>query len=147
MRDKELTRVAGFVLVLLMGACSWTNIDNNNQQAQGITQSTPLASPSPGAECSLSSLMPGTAGDVREIAAGGSVAIGVSLFGPQGLPLVPSCLSQYTPVWTSLSGPCTFVGSHDGLATAPADATVGATCQGSVQVATLNARLGLVVTE
>ena len=137
--------MAALGLVAYLASCSWTQIENNNQQAQGITQSTPVASPSPGPECALAAIQPGTAGDSREIAQGGSLAIGVSLFGPQGLPLVPSCLSQYVATWETLSGPCTFVGGHDGVASAPSGAAIGATCTGGVNVGTVSGRLSLVV--
>ena len=138
------------VLLLALGlvaltACSWTRIINTNEQAQGITAPSPTVSPTPSAECALGSLQPGTAGDTREIAQGGTLGIGVSLFGPQGLPLVSSCLSLYSPAWTTIAGPCSFVGGHDGVASAPAAATLGATCTGGVDVGGKHGTLSLIV--
>lgn len=89
-------KIVALLALATLAACSWTRIENNNQQAQGITNpSTPVASPSPGADCALGGIEPGSAGDVRSIAPGSNVAVGVSLFGTQGLPLVASCLSHY----------------------------------------------------
>lgn len=123
------------VVLLALSACTFVKNNNSNQQAQGQEGPTsPTASPSPSADCALGSIAPGTVGDVHTIKQGGSVVIGVTLFGSQGLELVASCKSQYSPVWVSVSGPCTFSGSHEGLATAPTAAVVGTLCVGEVHV-------------
>jgi hypothetical protein len=133
--DGRLAAAAAMAL-LVLGACSWTKVENTNQQSQGQTGPTnPTASPSPSADCALGSIAPGTVNDVHTIKQGGQVVIGVTLFGAQGIELVPSCVAlQPTPVWVSVSGPCTFTGSHAGVATAPLTAVVGSVCKGEVHV-------------
>ncbi len=133
--------------LLVTDACQFIKIQDTNQQSQGQTgPSNPTASPSPSADCALGSILPGTADDARTIKQGGTVAIGVELVGSQGLPLVDSCKSQYSPAWLSVAGSCTFVGSFDGIASAPATAAVGSTCTAEVAVGSKRERLSLVVT-
>jgi hypothetical protein len=133
--DGRLAAAAATLALLILAACTFVKNNNSNQQAQSTTSPTnPTASPSPSADCALGSIAPGTVGDVRTIKQGGNVEIGVTLFGTQGLELVESCKAQYSPVWISVSGPCTFTGSHSGIVIAPLTAVIGAVCKGEVHV-------------
>lgn len=124
--------VAVAVVAFLSAACSIVEVSQDSNQAQGIT--TPSASPSPGAPCEIGSLRPGTSGDVREIAQGGTVAIGVELLGTQGLPLASSCLGQYSPAWTGVA-PCVISGAgYDVAMSAPSTAPLDAVCSATVSV-------------
>jgi hypothetical protein len=133
--DGRLAAAAAMVALLVLGACSWTKVENTNQQSQGQTGPTnPTASPSPSVDCAAGGMAPGAENDTHKIKPGQSIVIGVTIFGAQGIELVPSCLATYSPVWTTESGPCVFVGSHSGTVTASATATIGSVCSGRVHV-------------
>jgi len=136
--------------VLVLAAClkQVTNVDTDVDQGQGQEVGGPTPTASPAApQCELASIIPGTANDAKTIAQGGVLEIGVSLIGKQGQELVESCLSQYSPVWLSAAGPCSYTGSHSGEAYAPSTATVGTTCLANVKVGTLTGALSLRVVE
>lgn len=125
--------VLATLALVAFAACSWTSNDINVGQGQTIVSPTD-PSPSPGPQCTLGGIQPGTAGDVREIAQGGTVAIGVELLGAQGLPLASSCLGQYSPAWTG-GAPCVISGAgYDVAISAPASAPLDAVCSASVSV-------------
>lgn len=130
--QKGIAVLATLALVAF-AACSFVDVNQDSNQAQGIT--SPSASPSPGAPpCEIGSLRPGTAGDVREIAQGATVMIGVELLGAQGLPLAESCLGQYSPSWTG-GAPCLLSGAgYDVALSAPDSAPLDAVCAATVSV-------------
>lgn len=133
MKPKLFLLVVAVTVAAFLAACSIVEVSQDSNQAQGIT--TPSASPSPGAApCEIGSLRPGTAGDVREIAQGATVAVGVELLGAQGLPLASSCLGQYSPAWTG-GAPCVISGAgYDVALSAPASAPLDAVCSATVSV-------------
>lgn len=125
--------LAALGLLAFLASCNFIDIAQDQNQAQGITQPSG-PSPSPGAPCEIGSLRPGTAGDVREIAQGATVMIGVSLLGTQGLPLADSCLGQYAPAWTG-GAPCLLSGAgYDVALAAPEEAPLDAVCAATVSV-------------
>jgi hypothetical protein len=133
MRIRFDVLAAALGLVAFLASCSWTSNDINVNQAQGITQPSG-PSPSPGAPCEIGSIRPGTARDVREIAQGATVLIGVQLLGSQGLPLADSCLGQYSPSWTG-GAPCLLSGAgYDVALSAPDAAPLDAVCSATVSV-------------
>lgn len=148
MRDKIRAGVAvlSFLALLSLAAC-YRGGDQTVNVAQGISNpSNPSASPSPGAACELGGLRPGTAGDVRVIKQGETLAIGVVLLGTQGTPLVDTCLGSYTPHWSG-GAPCTLPqgDGYDTAITAPASVAVGTSCTARVTVGSRSADLGLTV--
>lgn len=131
--DLSRAAVAICLAMALAAACNVIKVSQDANQAQGIT-SPSGPSPSPGAPCEVQALRPGTAGDVREIAQGDTVAIGVELLGAQGLPLPSSCLGQYSPAWTG-GAPCLISGAgYDVALSAPASAPLDAVCSATVSV-------------
>lgn len=133
---RYLYRAAALLALLVLpltSACvikQTTDVDT----AQGITSPSQMPTPTPGAPCELGSLRPGTTRDVREIAQGATVAIGVELLGVQGLPLASSCLGQFSPVWTG-GAPCVVSGAgYDAALSAPASAPLDAVCSPTVTV-------------